>query len=321
MTGSKLLLLVSLFTLYNSGYAQKGNITSQKSKVATTPTKIILIDTAFATMGVKFGFPKNYKAFVPGSNPNYMELWSADSSISITIQSSSSDRYATVIAKWPAENQKAMPDNWYRNIGKTASKHYSHTKPVFISQYIYPYNFGGAELILIELKTYVANKGLAEFEAIKASVQRRAVPLIEQPVVPGEFTMGIPAYMIRDLDNGTLSTFRGANSAISFHKSSLSKSSMYQSHVSIHKEQQLGYGFKVWGMIAGETAEGNGFYGYCGEGTDLSGKPQVMGYVFFKKPGTIGEERCWYVQYRLIGGNSISIDTDMKEFLKTLKSL
>ena len=130
-------------------YAQNAKVPQKNLKAPPGATKTILIDTVFGTMGVKFGFPKGYKIFVPANNPNYMEMWSADSSISISINSSSGDTYAEIISKWPAENQKGMPDYWHRNIGKTAVKDYSRTKPFFLSQYVYPYNFGGAEFILI----------------------------------------------------------------------------------------------------------------------------------------------------------------------------
>ncbi len=302
-----------------------------KQPVIKTPAKepvkpkvaggVILTDTAFHTLGVKFGFPKGYKVFIPKDNPQYMTFYKADSSIIITVYNVSGMNLERLSEEWPEPSKKPGADGWYKNIGKTAKKDYGHTKPVYISDYFYPFTFGGANFIWICLKTTKPNTGIKEFEAVKASVKRRPLPLIQREIVPGIFTMGIPAYLNPKSDLSYLSQFDDGYTFLWTEKYNGTSIGNFDAMLQ-HKDWKTRTGFKSEGSINCISKSNNiDFTGYYGLHPDPLGKfaDHYEAYIFFNKPGTSGSHECWVMHYILSVGISTTMKTDIEEFLKTAK--
>lgn len=317
----KIIVLGGLLFISMSLFAQKKQIGKKVLKQAKVSNPIVLTDTAFATMGVKFGYPKNFKIFVPPNNPNYIRFYNSDSTINITIYNTFGLSVGEIVKDWDTTNLHPKPDKWYKNLAKTPVKKYKGNDLVdmYVSDYLYRNTFGGAKFILIQLITSRPGIGVAEWEAIKKSVKERPVPLVERAIVPGNFSMKIPAYIEPYpslVSRSTLSAFRNEYSSIYVQKDLLDQKTILQS-IQDHKKRYKSTFFKVLGdihCVAKNGMELNGYYGY-------SRDEIYEAFVFFKNPHDSSQD-SYILDYKL-GDGVIPLDfnKEIYPFLETIKIL
>ncbi len=278
-----------------------------------------LTDTAFSTKGIVFGFPKGYKPS-KYNNENSMTFYKADSSILISV-SNTSGSIAEIVADWDPKSISLNVEGWYKNVGQIAKKTYDHPKPVYLTDYLYPSTFGGGDFIWIQLKTTVKSTGLKELEAVKKSIALKPIPLITREIIPGTFTMGVPAYLKPATGDlyGHKSIFTDGYNFLYF-KSESNKDETNPNFAMIKfKEFIIIRGFKLLGNFfytGPSEIEFSGFYGLEADALHPSEKTYEA-YAFFKDPEE-GKD-IWILHYRLGKGTPKNFEADIKTLLKTIK--
>lgn len=246
-----------------------------------------------------------------------MNFYNADSSIILSVSNTSGLDLADIAEKWDSVSRIRQPDYWYRNIGKTPQKHYISKKPVYVSEYLYPFTFGGADYIWIQLFTTKPGAGIQQLEAVKSSVQLRPILLIRRNVIPLEFTMGVPSYLADDNIMKALSCYHSDRTWLTFKKSPW-KGAISGMHMDAERKFRARFNFQEYGDISFQSPSGVVFSGFYGSEVELDTKFQVA-YVFFMKP--LDTETCYYLEFRQTKGISLNMGADLEEFLKTIVPL
>ncbi len=137
----------------------------------TTPlpkSKIKLLDTAFSAKGIKVSYPKGYKLTIPDGSVDKMSFSNKDNSIVMTVSCGGQSTPNDIVKTWGVDSLKVSKDNWYKSALSSSVKNEAGK---YVTEYLYPYTFGGAPYIHIRLETAAPNKGLKELEAVKSGIR------------------------------------------------------------------------------------------------------------------------------------------------------
>lgn len=132
--------------------------------------KVKLVDTSIVSKGIRLGYPKGYGVSVSATSPQSMSFYTKDSGIMITVFTGGASP-SDIVKGWGMDSLKSSPDNWYKHVLKDAVKSKTGNKMVYISEYLYPYPFGNAAYIRIQLTSVKPKGGIKELEAIRSSIR------------------------------------------------------------------------------------------------------------------------------------------------------
>ncbi len=129
--------------------------------------KVKMVDTAFTSKGLRVSYPKGYKMSMDG---DAMKLYTKDSSIFIYVTCGGQLTPTQVVKEWGMDSLKVNASNWYKcNTKEGKNKRKGQT--VYVTEYLYPYAFGGASYIRIQLHSTKPGKGMNELEAVRKSIR------------------------------------------------------------------------------------------------------------------------------------------------------
>ena len=183
---------------------------------------------------------------------------------------------------------------------------------------------GVSSIFSKQLKTTTQPGGTKEFELVATSLKQLPVPSIERDVIPGVFTMKVPASLKPNADlllAGLLSVYTddSYSASLMFAKNDNKKAIHALDAMLQFKAKKTAEGFTELGSINYSSPSKISFVGFYGLMPDPR-KPKEdneEAYVFFSKPGEIRE--CWSLYYKIGKGKVVQIENDIESFLETMK--
>jgi hypothetical protein len=309
----KYLVVIMLLTITGIK-AQKKPAVEKKPAEKTLPA---LKDTSFDNLGVKFGYPEGYAVMPVSSSASTMVFRNNDSSIFISVRTTGAT-FQTVSNGWSSEEKKGAKDHWFKHVGRTPHAHVFSTKPLYVSDYAYPYNCDGADFFWISVLATKPGIGLDEMEAVKRSLSITKAPQETREIIPGIATMEIPVYYQPE-KSAKLSAFKANSRLLEFFKSDVKGDNSSIMASEDLKRTGLMNGFTVRGNIKFRSPSGVTFTGFYGRLVRKTGNYNEA-HVFFDYPaGTT--HQCYGARLRLLKGYSLNLGKDLEAMLATIKFL
>lgn len=181
---------------------------------------------------------------------------------------------------------------------------------------------GVSNILSKQLKTNTPAVGKKEYELVITNLKQIPVPSIESDVVPGVFTMKVPAALKQQSGDlyGHVSIYSDGSTFLYFKKDDNKTAISYLNAMLQFKQFKTRAGFNELGSINYSSPSKISFVGFYGVMPDKLKRKDMEteeAYVFFSKPGNSNE--CWILHYLLGKESIVQIEKEIELFLETVK--